>query len=160
MGSEMCIRDSAKLGGSEDIFQQEYLESEERCFLVSGSPRFDMEGLIHVSSNVRVKAPSRRNGRLIEKKGKIQFEECSRAEAEFQVWDEVPEKGKSYLVTVDSMTGKEVSSGRSKQDRNSIMLWRCPYKDKQGVRRPLTLIARAMPDNQDDPTPGSVKQHF
>lgn len=147
----------AKLGGSEDIFQQEYLESEERCFLVSGSPRFDMEGLIHVSSNVRVKAPSRRNGRLIEKKGKIQFEECSRAEAEFQVWDEVPEKGKSYLITVDSMTGKEVSSGRSKQDRNSIMLWRCPYKDKQGVRRPLTLIARAMPDNQDDPTPGSVK---
>lgn len=146
-----------KLGGSEEIFQQEFLESEERCFLVSGSPRFDMEGLIHISSNVRISSPKRKNGRLVEKDNKVVFEECPKVDAEFQTWDEKPELGKSYLVTVDSMTGKEVSSGNSKQDRNSIMLWRCPHKDKQGVMHPLKLIARAMPDNQDDPTPGCVK---
>ena len=147
----------SKLGGSEEIFQQEFLESEERCFLVSGSPRFDMEGLIHISSNVRVASPKRKNGRLLEKKGKVQFEECAKAEAEFQMWDEQPEPGKRYLITVDSMIGKEVSSGTSKQDRNSVLLWRCPHKDKEGVMRPLKLIARTMPDNQDDPTPGCVK---
>jgi hypothetical protein len=146
-----------KLGGSEEIFQQEFLESEERCFLVSGSPRFDMEGLIHVSSNVRISSPKRKNGRLTEKDGKITFEECAKSEAEFQMWDESPEYGKRYLITVDSMTGKEVTSGNNKQDRNSIMLWRGPHKDKQGVMHPLKLIARAMPDNQDDPTPGCVK---
>ena len=146
-----------KLGGSEEIFQQEFLESEERCFLVSGSPRFDMEGLIHVSSNVRISSPKRKNGRLTEKDGKITFEECAKSEGEFQMWDESPEYGKRYLITVDSMTGKEVTSGNNKQDRNSIMLWRGPHKDKQGVMHPLKLIARAMPDNQDDPTPGCVK---
>jgi hypothetical protein len=139
-----------KLGGSEEIFQQEFLESEERCFLVSGSPRFDMEGLIHISSNVRIIA-------LIEKEGKIKFEGCAKSEAEFQMWDEIPEHGKSYLVTVDSMTGKEVTSGNNKQDRNSILLWRSPYKDKDNAYHPLKLIARSMPDNQDDPTPGCVK---
>ena len=147
----------SKLGGSEEIFQQEFLESEERCFLVSGSPRFDMEGLIYISSNVRLARPKRKNGRLIEKDGKITFEECVKTDAEFQVWDEQPSAGKSYLITVDSMIGKEVSSGTSKQDRNSVLLWRCPYKDKEGVRHPLKLIARTMPDNQDDPTPGCVK---
>lgn len=147
----------SKLGGSEEIFQQEFLESEERCFLVSGSPRFDMEGLIHITNNVRVARPKRKNGKLVESDGKIIFEECEKEDADFQTWDEQPEFGKHYLITVDSMIGKEVSTGNSKQDRNSVLLWRCPYKDKEGVMRPLKLIARTMPDNQDDPTVGCGK---
>ena len=104
-----------KLGGSEEIFQQEFLESEERCFLVSGSPRFDMEGLIHISSNVRVASPKRKNGRLVEKDGKITFEECAKSEAEFQMWDEAPE----CIVVLEI--------------NNSGLAWVSPLKDA-GVR--------------------------
>tara|TARA_Y100000996_G_scaffold221533_1_gene174367 strand:- start:1197 stop:2930 length:1734 start_codon:yes stop_codon:yes gene_type:complete len=142
-----------KLAGSENIFQQEYLESEERCFLVSGSPRFDMEGLIRISTQVKAFAERRRQGVI--RAGK--FVETNSGEAEFHVWDEEPKHGCSYLVTVDSMTGKEVSTGNTAQDRNSIMLWRAGYRDKDGVYHPLRLIARALPSNQDDPTPGSLK---
>ena len=128
-------------GNDEIRFDEEYAEDPQSCFLSSGSPRFDGEGLTVLEHRARQLIP--KAGLLVMHDGedkRVQFVETGLQEAIALQW-EAPRIGCRYLVSVDPHSGKIVQGGKER-DCSSILVWRASYVDSNGRTWCPRLVAR------------------
>lgn len=112
-------------------FDEEYAEDPLSCFLSSGSPRFDSEGMTALEHRARQIVPV--PGLLVMHEGedkRVQFVQTSLQEAIALQW-EAPKVGCRYLIGVDPHSGKIIEGGKE-QDCTSVQVWRASYKDTNG----------------------------
>lgn len=136
-----------KCGGREDLFDQEYPETERSAFLTSGRPRFSMQGVARIRSMCN-RAPT--TGFLhINGEGNQKTVTWERHESGWaQRWEE-PKEGCRYLVWCDTATGKTQTSGKD-PDRHSVLVLRASYQDHNGDIYNNAVVARIRPPCFDD----------
>ncbi|MFZ5807299.1 MAG: hypothetical protein ACOY3I_08860 [Verrucomicrobiota bacterium] len=131
-----------KCGDSERIFDEYYPEDDVSCFLVSGSPRFDVESVAQLELLARQCCPD--EGVLHEAPhGGVTFEPTPSDEAWAQFWER-PREGCRYLITADLSLGVDQSQSGD-ADRHSVLLLRENYRDDHDIEFPTMLVARIKP---------------
>jgi hypothetical protein len=127
-------------GGSEDTFDEYYPEDDQRCWAVSGRPRFNMSALMAMEA--RARGVQFESGLLtLQDNGSVAWAGRSDGLGEVRVW-EGPREGYRYLVGCDPATGESQTTGKD-PDRSSIQVWRQAYYDADtGIERRAKLVAR------------------
>lgn len=111
-----CLNDERR-------FDEEYPEDPVSCFLSSGSPRFDNEGMTRLE--VRSRSVGREHGILSLNEDKVTFKQTGENESICSVWEH-PRIGCSYLISVDPNSGKLIE-GSTDRDSTSVQVWRAGY---------------------------------
>lgn len=146
-----CVRDKDRCRGDLEKFKQEYPSDPVSCFLHSGKPRFNNEGLVRLEEMARRTQPL--YGVLDEQtNGAVVFRKTSKQEAWLHVWEE-PMAGCHYCMPVDPMTGADQTTGSVDPDHNSVGVLRRGYVDTNGVKHNKMLVARIAPPNTMDAGP-------
>ena len=129
-----------KCDGDERKFDQEYPADEETCFLTSGRPVFDANGLHRIALLVAAAKPMHGGleTNIMGNRGFI-FRRDENA-GWLTVWEE-PEPGLSYLATLDTMRGEQ-SAGAKDPDCHSFWVLRDAYIDRDGKQHPIRAVAR------------------
>lgn len=113
-------------GGDARMFDQDFPEDAESCFLASGRPRFDMEKVVQMEKQARFAYPLGKMG-VVERSetGQVSFTE--RTDGSAWLWmDEKPEPGRSYLAIIDPCQGEQ-SEGSPFPDAHAIGIIRKGY---------------------------------
>lgn len=131
-----------KCAGDHKQFDQEYPSDPVTCFLTSGRPRFDQDGLAHIDAISQKKEYL--TGVLDVPTGATLpiFRSTTPAESWLYVWEH-PQVGARYLIPVDCMTGFS-QTGEKDPDRHSVFVLRAGYHKDGKYVRPAT-IARIRP---------------
>ena len=111
-----CLNDERR-------FDEEYPEDPVSCFLSSGSPRFDNEGMTRLE--VRSRSVGVEHGILSFNEDKVAFRRTGENESIASVWEH-PRVGCSYLIAVDPNSGK-IIEGSTDRDGTSVQVWRAGY---------------------------------
>lgn len=137
---------SAKCGNSELKFDQEYPESEEVAFQVSGSPRFDLVGCARLKKMAELNFHRGKIG-TIEENISCQFIPNDKG----WLWMiEAPRPGLGYCVIADVMTGEQ-SAGSKRRDCHAPAVLREGYLDGDKVWHPTALVAAIHVDDETEP---------
>jgi hypothetical protein len=104
-----CIANNCD--GSEEKFNQEYPDTPERAFIVSGRPRFD-----HAAIN-RFRAEEGQRGELEveEVAGHRYLRFYDRSDGRLQIFKR-PDKGRHYIIGSDTAEGLDANEGKGKAD--------------------------------------------
>ena len=140
-----CLNDERR-------FDEEYPEDPISCFLSSGSPRFDSEGLTRLE--VRAQSVGVEHGLLSLNDDTVTFKRTSQNESVCSVW-EPARVGCSYLISIDPNAGKIVE-GSTERDNTSVQVWRAPYVAHIGGKNEpvrIRLVARLRAPWQAENTP-------
>lgn len=135
-----CLK--TKCAGDVKQFDQEYPSDSVTCFLTSGRPRFDIEGLAKLDE--RAEGKKALAGVLDVPTGMSNpiFRTTSHQESWLYVW-EVPRRQARYLIACDCMTGySQTASDNS--DCHSVVVMRAGYTEASKVF-PAALVARIRP---------------
>lgn len=133
------------LGGDERLFDRDFPESEAVAFASSTKAALDPEGLAALELACRSRIPQQ--GVLTGQAG-LSLIPTAPDQAVFHVWENPIEKAR-YLVTVDTKEDKLVESS-DESDCNSVLVLRDECMDPKGIWRPLSIVARIIPDNRMD----------
>lgn len=136
---------SQKCGGSEDMFDQEYPEDENRAYLTSGRPRFPIQAITHLRQMLL--PPRVGNLHWQRDNQTVSWEQSPSGWA--QIWQE-PKAGCRYLLWCDTSTGREQTKDRKDPDRHSILVLRQGYSDPDGTLHNAAIVARVRPPCLDD----------
>lgn len=119
---------TSRCNGSETSFDQEYPEDEKSAFLVSGSPRFDTDGVTKILA--AAKEHDDQYGTLeAQPGGKVTW----LTDPTGWVWlRERPIPGGRYIAFADPMTGEQ-SEGSRKRDTHACGILRDSYIDAHGM---------------------------
>jgi len=130
----------SKCAGDSKQFDQEYPSDPVTCFLTSGRPRFDAEGLAHLGKLSKAYL----HGVLdVPTGGTLPiFRTTSHAESWLYVWEGPVLHGK-YLVACDTMTGSS-QTGDLNPDCHSVVVLRAGYYEKSKFIKPA-IVARIRP---------------
>ena len=136
---------------SETKFKEEYPSSPDEPFTVSGSPRFDVNGLNYLQQ--LADHESDKGGLLSDidpvRGGRPTFVPTAENEAWFKVW-EFPKVGCRYFCGGDVAEDKDMNpasaSNEVKRDRHAFFVVRAGYTDDHGVRWRPKLVARIHPN--------------
>jgi len=134
-----CVKE--KCAGDSKQFEQEYPSDPVSCFLTSGRPRFDIDGIAFQEKCLKepttgvIDVPSNMTRPI--------FRVTEPAEAWVWVWETPRENGR-YLVSVDCMTGISQVSGKD-PDAHSILVLRAGYHDETGAFVRPRVVARVRP---------------
>lgn len=133
----------------ERIFDQEFPEDPESCFLASGSACFTREALDRMQLDVDAATPCWRYG-VLETTGDtaedgVTFRETPVEGAWMKVIEE-PRVGCYYNIPCDTMTGVDQSDAGNDPDAHSVGVLRRGYVDSaSNVQHPVRLVARVIP---------------
>ena len=146
-----CVRDADRCRGDLEKFKQEYPSDPVSCWLHSGKPRFNNEGLLRLERMAKGRRPE--YGILDQQQdGTVVFRRTDPNEALVQIWEE-PRIGCYYGMPIDPMTGKDQTRGAQDPDHNSVGVIRRGYRDPNGVEWNPMLVARIIAPNVMDATP-------
>ncbi len=127
------------------------------CFLSSGSPRFDSDGMLALE--VRSRSVPVEFGQLVisdpdDPLARVGFQHTGEHEATVKVWEH-PRVGCRYLVSADPRRGStaEGATDEGNTDCHSVGVWRADYLDGEGRRWPPRLVARIKPPWRGDNKP-------
>ena len=123
-------------------FKQEYPSNPLEAFRATGSPVFDAEGITALEVGQREAVPWW--GQLEVQPARPRVPVWVRVrenEAVFTKWED-PRVGCRYLVTVDTMSGKELVPGQRERDRHSALVLRAAFTDEQRRRWMAKVVAR------------------
>ena len=131
---------SRECGGDVRIFDQDFPEDSDGCFLASGRPRFNAEGLAHLEAVAKVNAGRETRGVLEENKdGGVVFQE--RGSEEAYVWvAERPKAGLRYVSFIDPCTGAQ-SEGSQYPDAHAAGIIRAGYFDDRNIWQNTRVVA-------------------
>lgn len=134
-----CVKE--KCAGDNKQFEQEYPSDPVSCFLTSGRPRFDIEGITYQEKNLKepihgvIDLPSHMTRPI--------FRTTEPSDAWVWLW-ELPRENARYLVAVDCMTGISQVSGKD-PDAHSVLVLRAGYYDAANVFIKPQVVARVRP---------------
>jgi hypothetical protein len=148
-----CVRDADRGRGDLEKFKQEYPSDPVSCFLHSGKPRFNNEGVARIEVMARGNQGAMYGVLDKQADGSVMFRKTGRTEAVVIVW-EMPKVGCHYGIPIDPMTGADQTVGAVDPDHNSVGVMRRGYRDENGVQWNDMLVARMMPGNTMDAGPG------
>lgn len=130
-----------KCGGDSKQFDQEYPSDPVSCFLTSGRPRFDQDGLSFQEKNIKdpicgvIDVPMQMTRPI--------FRVTDPQESWVWLW-EMPQENGCYLVSVDCMTGSSQISGKD-PDAHSVLVMKSGFHDAGGVYHKPKVVARVRP---------------
>jgi len=130
-----------KCGGDSKQFDQEYPSDPVSCFLTSGRPRFDQDGLAFQEKNTKepihgvIDVPMQMTRPI--------FRVTEPQEAWVWLW-EMPQENGCYLVSVDCMTGSSQTSGKD-PDAHSVLVMKSGFHDATGNYQKPRVVARVRP---------------
>lgn len=146
-----CVRDAERCRGDWSVFREEYPSDPVSCWVHSGKPRFNAEGVARLQKMAEARKPM--YGILdSQNDGSVVFRQTSANEAWLWVWEE-PRPGCYYGMTIDPMTGADQTAGKDDPDENAVGVLRRGYVDAGNVQWNTMLAARIAPGNQMDATP-------
>lgn len=123
------------------MFDQDFPEDAESCFLASGRPRFYQPGLIRLEEMAEKLHGLGRRGVLKRHKGKVIFEDAPEGEAWLWVAaGEEPTPGREYVGAVDPCTGEQ-NEGSMFPDAHAFGILRRGYEDDEKAWRNDCLAA-------------------
>lgn len=138
---------ATKCGGSEMKFDQEYPESEEVAFQVSGSPRFDLVGCARMRKMAETNFHHGKLGTIEENGGSVRFLPSPKG----YLWMiEPPEPGRGYCLHADVMTGEQ-SAGAKVRDCHAVGIIRDGYLDGNRTWHPPELVAAIHVEDEAEP---------
>lgn len=130
---------SQDCAGDPRMFDQDFPEDPESCFLASGRPRFDQDGVTALEKVAKVAYDIAEMGVLDRGEGGINF--VDRGESENYVWCcERPKPGLSYLGGVDPCMGEQ-AEGSEFPDAHACGIVRAGYFDEKGIWKNPRLVA-------------------
>lgn len=110
----------------ERVFDQDFPEDDESCFLSSGRPRFNLEGMSRLEQQARHDF-SRRG--VLERNGRsVQFVE--RKEDAWFWMAEGPKAGRAYICSLDPCTGAQ-SAGARYPDAHATGILKAPHQGEE-----------------------------
>lgn len=125
---------------SKDKFLEHHPEDEVSCFLVSGNPRLDRDGIARLEIQAKDKFSKGLLG-VLEKHGNAV--EFFPRDDDPWIWiapDEKPRDGASYIAFIDPCTGEQ-SKGAKNPDAHAAGIIRAPFMDQKGNIHPAALVA-------------------
>jgi len=135
-----------------DEFKQEYPATPLEAFRASGSPVFDVEGLIALDEMLRA-APKPEYGNVDpQRDGSVAWRRTTQQNGMILRWEQ-PIEGCRYLVSVDTKENSEIIKGTGELDRNSVQVIRDAYRDIHDVWHGVKVVARVVAPNQWDDAP-------
>ena len=151
-----------KCSGSEVKFDEEYPEDPVKCFMASGNPRFDQEGLTYLEAIAR--ATKWNTGVLSDKVGpgaRPSFIPTSESESWFRMLED-PTEGLSYILITDVSSDRDMSKDvmETDLDKHSAGVFRAAYTDNLGVFRRAKLVARLAWPCEDGHDVYAMKLHL
>lgn len=123
----MILREKCKWDW--DKFYQDYPSDDVSAFLKSGRARFSTEGMKWQREHAR-KTPHV-YGDVVERNGNVGWDNNTEKEAIWRRWEE-PRENRSYLISVDLMTGASQNGGDD-PDSHAVKVIRKGYLDDRGV---------------------------
>jgi len=128
-------------GGDEQQFDMHYPEDPLSCFLSSGSPRFNVDGVNALKQLAKAQmTPS--HGVLSDSAGAVIWQDRAPNEASLLMF-EPPKEGMRYVLAVDCATGARYTKGAD-PDSHAAFVLRTGYRDEIGRNFP-PKIAMALP---------------
>ncbi len=128
------------------MFDQDYPEDSETCFLASGRPRFHQPGLNRLEKMAESLHPLGRRGILVRTDlGRVVFQDAAENEAWCWVAEE-PTVGLSYIAAIDPCTGAQ-SEGSAYPDAHGAGVLRVGYYDDAHVWHNDTVAATVDVEN-------------
>ncbi len=133
----LCLNDERR-------FDSEFAECPNSCFLNSGSPRFDTEGITVLE--IRAQSVPVQHGNLNIAGERVSFQPCANShDATVTLW-EPPRVGCRYLVSVDPASGAQIEGAtEGSTDCFSVQVWRAGYVTQNRERMRPRLVARLRP---------------
>lgn len=124
------------------MFDQDFPEDAESCFLASGRPRFHQDGLTRLEKMAEKLHPLGKRGVLVRTdRGRIVFQDAPEGEAWLWVAaGEEPTPGRSYIGAIDPCTGAQ-SEGSMYPDAHAPGILRTGYYDDKHTWHNDTLAA-------------------
>lgn len=138
-------------GNNEIKFREEYPSSPNDPFTVSGSPRFDADGLTYLHKLAATQPY--KIGVLSDPKdldGRPSFIPCTDG-AWVQLW-ELPKVGCKYFISSDVATDEDINpsgSSETERDCHSGGVFRAAFMDERGMYYRARLVGRILPPCRD-----------
>lgn len=124
--------------GSEEIFDQDYPENDRDCFLQSGRPRFDDDGMTRLEMMADREHDMADTGTLSGDGLNVLFMPCN---DNAWLWlREKPIPGCAYITFIDPCTGEQ-SRGAKNPDAHAAGVLRAAYMDDEKRIHPAALVA-------------------
>ena len=123
------------------MFNQEYPTDDASCFLVTGRPAFDPDGVQYITAQASQITPQGQYHLTEQSSGKISVSPGH--DGWLTIWEE-PRVGCRYVVSADVATGADQTKGQN-PDCHSVQVWRDQYIDKCGITYKRRLVARIRP---------------
>lgn len=123
------------------MFNQEYPTDDASCFLVTGRPAFDPDGVQYITAQASQITPKGHYHLTEQNSGKISVSPGH--DGWLTIWEE-PRVGCRYVVSADVATGADQTKGQN-PDCHSVQVWRDQYIDKSGITYKRRLVARIRP---------------
>ena len=137
--------------GNETFMDENYPEDPTSCWLSSGSPAFNQDGMAYLLN--LAKARPFETVRLHDQgDAGVSHERCAADQCNFWIW-EMPRVGFRYIISVDLMEGLDSNAGDaegSSRDRHSVLVWRASKVDDDTRLFKAALVARVKPPCQVD----------
>lgn len=135
-----------------DEFKQEYPSNPLEAFRASGSPVFDVDGVLALDEMLRANPRAEFGNLDPQRDGSVAWRRTNEREAMFQRWEQ-PIEGCRYLIAVDTKENSEIIKGTGELDRNSVQVLRDAYRDVHDVWHDVKVVARIVAPNQFDDAP-------
>lgn len=135
-----------------DEFGEEYPATPLEAFRASGSPVFDVDGMMALDEMLRANPRIEYGNIDIQRDGSAGFRRTNERDGMIIRWEQ-PIEGCRYLITNDVKESSEIIKGTGVLDRNSALVLRDAYRDVHNVWHDVKVAARVRPPNQWDPAP-------
>ena len=130
-------------GGDERMLDVHYPEDPESCWLASGSPRFDSDGLLAITKLAEIDMMPRYGWLSKNTTGSAIWSERAENEAGLMLF-EPPKEGCRYILAVDPATGGSYTKGAD-PDCHGVFVIRSAYKNEYGNEYPIKVAMMAKP---------------
>jgi len=138
---------STEFNGNKGDFDQEHPRDPVSCFLASGRPVFDADGIIQLERYAGATTPD--IGNLTKQEnGEVLFTLDKQA-GRFQIFQH-PVEGGWYAMGVDGAEGKSDGEG-AEQDAHGLAVWRDAFTNEDGIHVPRQRVASMVPVNRVNP---------
>lgn len=135
---------ASKCAGDARMFDQDYPEDAQSCFLASGRPRFDMDRLVKMEAKAKIKHGQAQLGAVERSETGVSF--VPKKDGDTWLWMiEPPTFGHKYLAFLDPCTGAQ-NEGSPFPDAHAAGIWRAGYMDGKEWVKPRLVACIDVPN--------------
>lgn len=140
---------ASKCANDVRMFDQDFPEDAQSCFLASGRPRFDMDKLVKMEARAKILHDEAKFG-AVERSdsGEVSFFPKNDPNKDGAAWlwmIEPPSFGKKYIAFLDPCTGAQ-NEGSPFPDAHAAGVWRAGYQDGALWMKPRLVAAIDVPN--------------